>query len=354
MANSSVDLGSIAALPQVFSNFVQTLTEEKAKFVQSGILARSPVLDEFCHGKSNTLNRESWKDLANDLEKVPTTPGVDGIYLGGAALDLVKGLTTFNEIAVKMIRTQQWAEQKLQDYITGEDAFTAIANRVAFYEARRLQAATLAVLAGVFADNDLAPGGGDTHLQFDLTFDASNVSFVEGVTNFTADNLFNAQQTMGDSQGDLSVLAVHSAVYTRMKKNNLIDFKQDSVTGASLATFQGMEVVYDDGMPKTGNVYDSYVFAPGALELGWGTPENATEIVWDPTSSLGLGQKILFRRWIMSVHPMGHAFLGTTTGGGPINGDGATANSLAHAASWSRKCPERKQVKIARLRTREA
>jgi hypothetical protein len=351
---ASVDLSSIAVLPQVFSAFVQTKTEDKAKFVQSGILARSPVLDEFCHGKSNTLNRESWKDLATtDLENVPTTPGADGIYITGGAGITVKGLTTFNEIAVKMIRTQQWAEQKLQDYITGEDAYQAIADRVAYYEARRLQIATLAVLAGVFADNDAAPVGTE-HVVGDLTFDASSVSFVEGVTNFTADNLFNAQQTMGDSQGDLSVLAVHSAVFTRMKKNNLIDFKQDSVTGANLATFQGMEVVYDDGMPKSGNVYDSYIFAPGALELGWGSPENATEVVWDPTSSLGLGQKILFRRWIMSIHPMGHAFLGTTSGGGPINGDGSTANSLAHAGSWQRRCPERKQVKIARLKTREA
>lgn len=346
---ASVDLNSIVAVPQVFSSFVQTKTEDKAKFVQSGILARSPVLDEFCHGKSNTLNRESWKDLATtDLEKVPVSPGQSGILsVGGTAVTPV-ALGTFNEIAVKMIRTQQWAEQKLQDYITGEDAFTAIADRVAAYEARRLQVATLSVLAGVFADNDLAPNGTDTHTQFDLTFDASSVSFVEGVTNFTADNLFNAQQTMFDSMGDLSVLAVHSAVFTRMKKNNLIDFKQDSVTGASLATFQGMEVVYDDGLPKTGNVYDSYLFAPGALELGWGTPENATEVVWDPTATLGLGEKILFRRWIMSIHPMGHAFLGTTTAGGPDNAN------LILAASWGRRCPERKQVKIARLRTREA
>lgn len=348
MANTPVILTSII-IPQIFTPYVQKLTEEKAKFVQAGILARSPVLDSFLLGGGNTLNRPSWKDLDNDVEKVATD--ASGVLLGATALDLVKGLTTFNEIAVKMIRTQQWAESKLQDYISGDDALSAIANRVAFYEARRLQAVTLAALAGVFADNDLAPDAGppaDTHTQFDLTFDASGVSFVEGVTNFTADNLFNAQQTMGDSQEDLGILAVHSAVFTRMKKNNLIDFKQDSETGASLATFQGMKVVYDDGMPKTGQVYDSYLFAPGAMELGWGAPEKATEVSWQPDAGLGIGQNVLFRRWITSVHPMGHAFIGTTTGGGPTNAN------LALAASWSRRCPERKQVKIARLRTREA
>jgi hypothetical protein len=343
-SHTPVVLSSIV-IPQIFTPYVQKLTEEKAKFVQSGIIQRSPVLDSFLLGGGNTLNRPSWKDLANDVENVALD--TNGVLLGTAFPNDVKGLTTFNEIAVKLVRTQQWAESKLQDYISGDDALSAIAGRVAFYEARRLQALTLNVLAGVFADNDAAPVGTE-HVQFDLTFDASGVSFVEGVTNFTADNLFNAQQTMGDSQEDLGILAVHSAVYTRMKKNNLIDFKQDSVTGASLATFQGLAVVFDDGMPKTGNVYDSYLFAPGAMELGWGAPEKATEVSWQPDAGAGIGQNVLFRRWITSVHPMGHAYVGTATGGGPTN------TTLALAASWERRCPDRRQVKIARLRTREA
>jgi hypothetical protein len=240
-----------------------------------------------------------------------------------------------------------WGARKLQDYISGDDALRAISGRVSDYEARLLQRVSLAVLAGVFADNDAAPSGSE-HTQGDLTFDASGVSFVEGVTNFTADNLFNAQQTMGDSQEDLRILAVHSAVFTRMKKNNLIDFKQDSVTGAELATFQGMQVVYDDGMPKSGNVYDSYLFAPGALELGWGNVERGTEVDWAPEAGNGIGEEVLYRRWIQCVHPMGHAYVGAATGGGP------TDAVLDDAASWERRCPERKQVKIARLKTREA
>jgi hypothetical protein len=133
-----------------------------------------------------------------------------------------------------------------------------------------------------------------------------------------------------------------------MKKNNLIDFKQDSVTGASLATFQDMKVVYDDGMPKSGNVYHSYLFAPGALEIGWGNVERATSVAWQEDAGAGLGGEILFRRWMYSIHPMGHAYVGAAALGGPAN------TVLDDAASWERRCPERKQVKIARLITREA
>src|SRR5690606_6995354 len=133
-----------------------------------------------------------------------------------------------------------------------------------------------------------------------------------------------------------------------MRKNNLIDFLQDSVTGASLATFQGMKVVYDDQMPKNGNVYHSYIFGPGAIELGWGSHPKATEVVWAPDGGNGFGEDILYRRRVYCVHPMGHAYIGAATGGGPAN------TVLDDAASWSRRCPERKQVKIARLITREA
>jgi hypothetical protein len=257
-------------------------------------------------------------------------------------------ITAYNEIAVKLFRTQQWGAMKLAADLAGSDPMSAIADRVAAYEARQLQLATLDILQGLFADNDLAPDVGDTHLINDLTFDASGVGFVAGVTNFTAENLFDAVQTAGDSQEDFKILAVHSAVFSRMRKNNLIDFIQDSVSGASLATFQGMQVVYDDGMPKSGNVYHSYIFAPGALELGWGSHPKATEVVWAPDGGNGYGETVLYRRRVYSVHPMGHAYIGAATGGGPAN------TVLEVAASWSRKCPERKQVKIARLITREA
>lgn len=335
-------------VPEVFSPYVLKLTEEKAKFVASGILARSAELDLFLAGGGNTLNKPTWKDLDNTAEKVANASAA-GVLAGGAGLAPI-AIDSYNEIAVRLVRTQQWGAMKLAADLAGSDPMNAIASRVSAYEARQLQLAVLDTLEGIFADNDLAPdgGSGDTHTQFDLTFDASGVGFVAGVTNFTAENLFDAAQTAGDSQEDFKILAVHSAVYSRMRKNNLIDFIQDSVTGASLSTFQGMQVVYDDGMPRSGNVYHSYLFAPGALELGWGFPEKATEVAWSPDGGNGYGEEILYRRRAYCVHPMGHAYIGAATGGGPAN------TVLDDAASWSRQCPERKQVKIARLITREA
>jgi hypothetical protein len=335
-------------VPSIFSPYVQMLTEVKSKFVQSGILARSAELDAFCMSETggNVLNKPTWKDLDSTIELVANTSAASTLTTGSGLAPL--NITSYNEIAVKLFRTQQWGSMKLAGDLAGSDPMAAIGGRVAAYEARQLQLVTLEILEGLFADNDAAPDAGDTHLEDDLTHDASGVGFVAGVTNFTAENLFDAVQTAGDSQEDFKILAVHSAVFSRMRKNNLIDFLQDSVTGASLATFQGMQVVYDDQMPSSGNVYHSYIFAPGALELGWGSHPKATEVVWAPDGGNGYGETVLYRRRVYCVHPMGHAYIGAATGGGPLN------SVLDDAASWSRKCPERKQVKIARLITREA
>lgn len=344
MASTGVSLSDII-VPEIFSPYVLKETEVKSKFVSSGILARSVELDQFLAGGGNTLNKPTWKDLDNTLERV--ADNTRSVMTGGTAIAPI-AITSYNEIAVKLIRTQLWGALKLAGELAGDDPMSRIASRVADYEARQLQLTTLAILAGVFADNDAAPDAGDTHTEDDLTFDASGAGFVAGVTNFTAENLFDAVQTAGDSQEDFKILCVHSAVFSRMRKNNLIDFVPDSVTGADLAYFQGMKVVYDDGMPKSGNVYDSYIFAPGALELGWGFPPNASKVAMYEDGGNGLGEEVLYRRRIYCVHPMGHAYIGAATGGGPDN------DTLDAAASWSRKCPERKQVKIARLRTREA
>lgn len=354
MASTGNPLGDII-VPSLFSPYVQMLTEQKTKLVSSGVIALSPELTEFCQSSSggNTLNKPTWKDLDNTVEKVAnstspsTISNVDLLGTNYAGLEPLK-IQAYNEIAVKLFRTQQWGAMKLAADLAGSDPMSAIAQRVSNYEARQLQTVALEVLEGIFADNDAAPTGDDTHTEDDLTFDASGVGFVAGVTNFTAENLFDAVQTAGDSQEDFKILCVHSAVFSRMRKNNLIDFIQDSVSGASLATFQGMQVVYDDQMPKSGNVYHSYIFAPGALELGWGSHPKATEVVWAADGGNGYGETILYRRRIYCVHPMGHAYIGAATGGGPTN------DVLDNAASWSRRCPERKQVKIARLITREA
>ncbi|HNQ99226.1 MAG TPA: major capsid protein, partial [Trueperaceae bacterium] len=208
-----------------------------------------------------------------------------------------------------------------------------------------LQAATVATMNGVIADNAANDSG-------DYAVDISGVSFVDGVTNFSAEAFLDAATTMGDSMGDLVAVIVHSVVYNRMQKNNLIDFIPDARGEVNIPTFLGRRVVVDDGMPRTGNVYDTWLFGAGALRLGNGSPKVPTEVDRVPAAGNGGGQEVLYSRIEWSIHPVGHAYVGTPASGGPSNAN--TANNLAAATSWNRVYAERKQIKFARLVTREA
>jgi hypothetical protein len=144
-------------------------------------------------------------------------------------------------------------------------------------------------------------------------------------------------------------MMVHSVVFARMQKNNLIDFIPDARGEVMIPTFLGREVITDDGMPKTGNVYDTWLFGGGAAQIGEASAEVPTEVHREPLAGNGGGQEVLTTRRVYTLHPTGYAYVQSNIpDGGPSN------TNLAAAANWSRRYPERKQIKFAVLRTREA
>lgn len=343
---------SDVVVPEVFTPYSQQITEEKARIVQAGALVRDSFLDGLLGGGGLTFNVPSFRDLDNDAENVSTDDISDVVaadYNAGTPnprLDAVPlKIQTDQEVTVRLSRNAHWSTTQLTMALAGADPMAAIGGRVGYYWTRRLQAAFVAVMTGVIADNTTNDSG-------DYTNDVSGGSFIDGVTNFTAEAFIDAAVTMGDSAEDLGILMVHSIVYGRMLKNNLIDFIPDSETNANIPFFLGRRVVQDDGMPVNGSVYDSWLFGPGAVRLGVGTPANATMVSRQELAGNGAGQEFLHNRVEWIIHPVGHAYVGTSPNGGPGNGTGA--NQFANAASWNRVFQDRKQIKFARLVTREA
>jgi len=246
---------------------------------------------------------------------------------------------------VRLSRNNSWSSADLAAALAGTDPVDSIASNVAFYWQRRLQAAFIATWNGVIKDNVANDAG-------DYQNDISGASFIDGVTNFSAEAFIDTAVTMGDSMENLSAIIVHSVVFARMQKNNLIDFIPDARGEISIPTFLGREVIVDDGIPVTGNVYDSWLFGPGAAQLGVGSAKVPTAVTRSEAAGNGGGQETLHSRQEWSIHPVGHGYIGTAANGGPGNGTGA--NELNVATSWNRVWPERKQIKFARLVTREA
>jgi hypothetical protein len=244
-------------VPSVFTPYVQQITEEKSRLIQSGALVRDGAVDVKLAGGGLTFNMPSWKDLTNDTDNVSTDDEFVGLNaanattLGITNTDAApKKLGTGTEIAVRLSRNQSWSEADLTSALAGADPASSVAARVGYYWTRRLQAAFVASMKGVFANNAKAtPGGGA--VQNDLTNDVSGGSYTAGVTDFSASAFLDAILTIGDSLNDLSLVMVHSIVYGRMQKNNLIDFIPDARGETMIATYQGKQVIVDDGMPNT-------------------------------------------------------------------------------------------------------
>jgi hypothetical protein len=350
MAAGPITAISDIVVPSIFNPYVQQLTEQKSRLVQSGAVARSPQLDQDLMGGGLTFNAPSFKDLDDDSDNVSSDEAADQ-YTAGSDDLTPKKLGTSTEIAVRLSRNQAWSSADLASALAGADPMMSIADRVAYYWSRRLQAAFVATLTGIFADNDAAPDASE-HVQGDLTNDVSGGVYSAGVTDFTTSAFIDAAVTLGDSMGDLSLVCVHSVVYSRMQKNNLIDLIPDARGEVQIPTFLGRTVIVDDGITSSGNVYHTWLFGAGAILLGMGAPKVPTEVDRKPDAGNGGGQEVLYNRVEWAIHPVGHKYKGGATKGGPTNA--ATSGNLGHVDSWERVYPERKQIKIARLITREA
>jgi hypothetical protein len=342
MAAGTVAVSDVV-VPEVFAPYVQVLTEEKSRLINSGAVARDAALDQFLAGGGLTMHAPSWKDLDNDADNV------SGDSSDGASSPNKIG--TQDEIVVRLSRNNSWATSDLASALAGSDPADAIAGRVSAYWQRRLQAMFVASMTGVFNDNEAAPSGTE-HTANDLTYDISGASYVDGVTNFSAEAFVDAAVTMGDSMDSLGMVFVHSIVYARMQKNNMIDMTPDANQAILIPTFLGREVIVDDGMPASGGVYETWLFGRGALRLGMGSPKVPVEIDRSPSAGNGGGVETLYSRTEWCLHPVGHKYAGTAAKGGPSNAN--SSNNLAHAGSWMRVYGERKQIKIARLITRES
>lgn len=334
-------------VPEIFTSYSMSLTEEKSRLIRSGAVVADQELSDLLNGGGLTFNMRTYDDLENDEENI-ADESLPVNLSGGVTDPLPKKIGAIQEIAARMERNQSWSSTKLSKLLNGDDPAEAIAARVSDYWVRRQQTAFVATINGIFADNALVVGGNGTHVQNDMTVDISGGAYSAGVTDFSAEAFIDATLTMGDSMEDLTMVMMHSVVYSRAQKNNLIDFIPDSNGKINIPTFLGREVIVDDGVPFSATIFETWMFGGGAVLFGQGSPDVPTETSRSAGAGNGNGLDVLHNRVRWGFHPKGHAYVATPPSGGPTNAN------LAAAANWERRFPERKQIKIARLITRES
>ncbi|WP_316196578.1 major capsid protein [Bradyrhizobium sp. SZCCHNS3053] len=298
-------------VPTKFNKYVQVLSTQKSNLFQSGIITDlTSTIDAEIEGK--TVNMPFFNDLdASDAEQVldDTT-------------DLTVGhMTTGQDVAVKLLRGKAFGSSDLAADLSGADPIEAIANRFADWWNKRMQTALLSTLAGAMGSTDMT----------------ANVNDISGLTGgaefFDADSFIDAAFLLGDEQGGLNAVAVHSLTLKAMVKADLIDFMPDSQGKLTIPTYLGKTVIVDDSMPVSGaganRVFTTYIFGPGAIGYGEKAPKVPVEV--ERQALKGMGQEYIVnrRQWVM--HPRGIKWLGA-------NQAGVTPNNaeLADVANWKR------------------
>lgn len=326
-------------VPEVFFPYMQQLTKERAAIFQSGILIDDSRLASFLSGGGRTMNMPFWKDLT-DTE---SDTGNDD----PSSVAIPEKITTGKDIGVRQVRTKAWSTANLVADLAGDDPMKAIAGSVSTYWERQFNTLLVAELHGVYLDN-VANDSSD--MVNSIGTDA--VGAPAAAELVSADAILDTKQTMGDAAEDLRVIIMHSVVYTRLQKQNLIDFIPDSEGHVRFPTYLGYRVIVSDTAKRISGTnrtkYITYLVGANALSFHEAPLKTSPmiEVDREPLQGGGVGVDILISRRQFVMHPNGIKWTDAVCGQEfPTNAE------LANVANWDRVYAERKQVPIAFLVT---
>lgn len=295
-------------VPELFTPYVIQRTMELSALFQSGIVTNNAEFDRLASEAAPIHNMPFFEDLTGESEAV-----IEGTDL------TANKITSNKDVSVTIRRAMMWSATDLSAALAGSDPMAAIGDLVAGFWARDMQKELINLLTGVFSAST-------------MTNHVLDVSAEEGAgANISASVFIDALQKLGDAQGNLTAVAMHSATKSYLKKQNLITTERDS-TSVEFEAYQGRRVIVDDGCPVSSDVYTTYLFGQGAIALGNGSPVGfvATEV--DRDKKKGSGVDYLINRRTFILHPRGVAYQKASQ----TNVETPTRAELAKATNWKR------------------
>ncbi|WP_276789809.1 major capsid protein [Veillonella magna] len=295
-------------VPEFFDKYSIKRTMELSALYNSGIVVNSQKFDELASEAAPTHNMPFFEDLSGRAQNM-----IEGQEVAA------NKITSNKDVSTTIRRFTMHAATNLSAALAGTDPMAAIGDLVAGYWARQMQLELISILKGVFASTSMN----------DHVLDISGMT--GKAANIGAESFIDALQLLGDAQGQLTGVVMHSATKSYLKKRNLIDTQRDS-TDVEFDTYQGRRVIVDDGCPVDGDVYTTYLFGNGAIALGNGSPigHKPSEIARDP--KVGAGIDYLITRRVFILHPRGIAWQNAKR----ANVESVSPEELEDKTNWKR------------------
>ncbi|KRU29318.1 hypothetical protein VT91_09320 [Clostridium sporogenes] len=298
-------------VPEVFNPYVVQETNRLDAFVQSGIIANDPELDVLATSGGIIINMPYWNDLDGDSEELSDN--------GSLSVNKIKA---GQDRARLHMRGKAWGVNDLAKALSGDDPMAVIGQKVAKFWVGERSKILFKSLAGI------------------ETTAVSNVHDISALTGTEAiinvGSTLDAKQKLGDNASKLTGMAMHSAVYTQLQKNNEIEFVADSDTKVQIPFYLGYRVIVDDQCPNNDGVYTTYLFGEGAFGLGNGAAPVPTETDRDSLA----GEDVLINRQHFLLHPRGIKWTDAA-----VSGKTPTFGEIATADNWN-KVYDTKNIRI--------
>lgn len=321
-------LSNLQIVPDKFAEYITEETTKKSALVQSGVAVEVPQVKELINGQpkgGKFIDIPYYKPLSGDDEvfsESAMTPG---------------NVTTAADIAALLIRQKAWGDTDMARVLGGTDPLAAIAGMVSDWWVEKEQAIMLSVLDGLFKSGGALAS---SHL-LDISSESGSAAVID------AEATLDAKQLMGDAFGKLGIVVMHSAVYTKLQKDQLITTEYPASAEVGIDYYLGYRVIVDDDMPASSGVYTTYLLGQGAFARVDGMPQGLVGVEQDRNALSSTSYLINRRAFVL--HPQGFKFNTSAS----LGGSTPSNSELATAANWTRS-KELKNIPIVALKARIA
>lgn len=324
--------------PLTFSGREQEAQLQLNKFISSGVLMMDPSVQNQIGAGGNIGEITGLAPLGTEEPNYSS----DNPAANSTAAKITSKKMTFRLAS----QNKSWSTMDLSRELALQDPVGGITNRVGSYWATNNEKRLIQSCLGILADN-VANDSGDM-LKTVATDGAGAVTDAERIS---AEVVLDAKQTLGDHASSLAAIAMHSAIFTRLQKQNLIVYIPNARGEVNIPTYLGYTVIVDDSLPAVAGTnritYTCVLFGSGAFLGANGKVQTPSEMDRNPSAGNGGGEEVLYSRRSDLIHPAGFSFTSTS-----VAGQSATQAELATAANWDRVW-ERKNIPLAFLQVND-
>lgn len=232
-------------IPEVFTEYIDKEAIRNNEFVESGVMKREALYDETARQGGVLSTMPEWADI--NVANFATRK--DGVELG---FDDIK---TTKEVVLKIYDVLKVGFTSLSAELAGSNPENAISRKLGGKVKELMQARLLQTLKGVFSATSMADS-------------KSSVS----LANFGNDALLDFFGILGDNQHKITTIAMHSALYIKLLKANLVNYANvvSEVTGRPIVYLGDKRLIVNDNLVNSTGGYLAYAFRDGAVAYGRG------------------------------------------------------------------------------------